>query len=170
MRLALLAVITLMSCRNNQSPDSSGKVAKALEVPPGCKTFDLVRCLQPYAFEEFSSKDIERLVTEGMRKCLSREPWALRAQAACLPRQLGTDRRIGLPLMLSYACEDNCPAAGGVSLAYGAQVDLEACCAIGGAIYQTWAFGRQYMGCGPPEALVEHSKESIESMRALCKR
>ena len=62
---------------------------KKLEVEPGCKTPEVVSCLQDYAYEQMQPRDIWRLAAEGLPKCLSDDPEALHKQTTCLPVYMG---------------------------------------------------------------------------------
>ncbi|HEX9640147.1 MAG TPA: hypothetical protein VGB13_02405 [Candidatus Krumholzibacteria bacterium] len=71
-----------------------------LEVKLGCKTPEVVACLEDYAYDRMRSRDIWRLAAEGLPKCLSEDPEAFSVQATCLPVRVGTvyvSRVLGIP-------------------------------------------------------------------------
>ncbi len=113
-RAGLLACffIVLVSCERRQP----------LEKRPGCRTPEVVECLQPYSSRMLDSDEIRLLIEEA---CLA--VWRRPIQSDCRsnrpvsPLEMGKDERNGLPVILVYTCNDLCPAYGGLRLLSGRQ-------------------------------------------------
>ena len=139
--LCFAGVCFLSACESRPHP---------LEVRDECKSPEVVRCLQQYAYEELSSNDVKRLIEDGIDQCLSKDPSILGKQAKCLPLWVGNDEE-GRKLALVFQCADVCPDRGHVVLVYPAAVSREECCARGGLTFLNWTFGEAYQACAPPE-------------------
>jgi len=147
--LALVVCFSaLLSCRGKP---------KRLEVPPGCPEPEVVRCLQDYAYERLSSRDIKRLIGEGVPSCLSRDQVILSRRSDCFPLDMGKDDQ-GRMIALVFRCEDMCADRGDVVPMYVDSMSPEACCDGGGYAYPLFNASMAYGGCGPPEILSEYEK------------
>ena len=124
-----------------------GCQTRELEVPSSCQTPEVPACLQKYSAEELDGAALRRL-QQGLRECFARDPQRLKAQASCLPIELGKDAASGKPVVAHYFCSDICPARGGVLLKLGGRINKEACCKLGGAPFVDAAWGG-YEGCMP---------------------
>jgi hypothetical protein len=124
-----------------------------LEKLPGCRTPEIVECLQSYASGTLDSDEIRLLIEEGVPRCLAKkDPRRLAEQASCLPLEIGKDERNGLPVMLAYSCDDLCPAYGMTLVLYqGIKADEAQCCATGGYPWKRAGEGHVGRACVPPE-------------------
>jgi hypothetical protein len=138
-RVASLLAIAFVACRSEPK-----RRAKELPVRANCQTPEVTTCLQGYAFEELESADINRLMTEGIPRCFSKD--SSRAQCSCLPLDMGHDKRVDRRVMLS--CVEHGSGPPGSILYYSGKIDLNACCSAGG--FPVPQAGR-YGDCRPPE-------------------
>lgn len=123
-----------------------------LQVRADCKSPEVMACLQQYAFEEMDSRDIERLIVEGVDRCFSDDSKELAKQTRCLPLIVGKDRRFDDRLGLIHNCDDLCQYKKDlIQLLYAENIGLERCCERQGLTFRVWSAGGRYGGCGPPE-------------------
>lgn len=122
----------------------SGRAQRVkLDVRLGCQTPEVVKCIEPYAFDTLDTAALEGIV-EARQACLSQDKEVLYSQSTCLPLTMGVDAAVGRPVELDYRCADVCPSAGGVLVLYALKGGEEACCGVGG--YPVKA-GWGYEGC-----------------------
>jgi hypothetical protein len=135
--------------RENVLPPSRGPLSRRA-LGGTCPGDAVAQCVAKRTKSRLSSKDIEKLGREVIEECFStRDTRLLWDQGACLPLDVGVDRRNGRNIELRYHCSDVCPDQGGVGIFY-AGVAKEDCCSIGGYPRFDPAWGG-YRGCTPPE-------------------
>lgn len=133
-----------------------GKPLK-LEVRKGCKTPEVVHCLQQYAFENLSSSDVEQLVQEGIGKCLAlSDKDKLNVQKACLPLRVGIDKKRRSPIEVNWTAGEVRPDSLLVDAYYAAVPDLRSCCDLGGDPVINGLSGHDYSAC----IVAEHKSRS----------
>lgn len=119
------------------------KEPKHLSPQEGCKTPEVATCFAQYAHEWLSDRDIERMATEGLSRCLAADKQTLHEQSACLPLEMGTDN-LGRAIIIGYFYSDNGP--GHAYVGFAKNMNLEECCGWGEIAYRDFAWGG-YGGC-----------------------
>jgi hypothetical protein len=81
----------------------------------------------PYAYEDLTPGDIERLNAEGIPRCFSKERARRNEQESCLPLRIGHDSRVNSDVILFRHCPDICPEFTIISV-YEPKPSLVTCC------------------------------------------
>lgn len=144
------------------------KEPKQLKVRAECKTTEVVACLQRYAYERLSNRDIERVATEGLSECLSQDKYTLGKQAECLPLEMGTDN-LDRAIAIGYFCTDSCPEYGSAYIGFAKDMSQPECCGEGEIAFRNFAWGG-YAGCRSRVATeAQRAKSgSKEPIHSLC--
>lgn len=121
---------------------------RQLTAPAACKDAELIRCLQPLAFETLGAAALTRVVEQG-EACFSKDKTTLRHQASCLPLVMGEDARGRGKVSMRYHCSDLCPDQGGVVAEFEGLRNVQACCASGGQPIIDGAWGK-FRACVVP--------------------
>jgi hypothetical protein len=122
---------------------------RQLAPPDECNDPQLIRCLQPLAFETLSASALARVQREG-EACFSKDKAVLGRQSSCLPLVMGEDAQGRGKVSMRYYCTDICPDRGGVVAEFEGPRSLEACCAADGQPVLNFAWGGGFRSCVVP--------------------